>query len=91
VLNVIKHDSSGLDKDKYYEMRFEDLENNPVNELTALYKAFGFKNHTDLQVRVNDFLKENKDFQKNTYFLTAEDDALIRRKLKHHMEYFRYI
>lgn len=90
LLQVIRQDSTFLDKEKFYEMRFEDLEKDPVHELTELYRAFGLKQDNDLAQRIDEFLKENNNFQKNTYPLSNGDEALIRRKLQHHMEYFNY-
>lgn len=90
VLSSIRKEKESFPENKFYEMRFENLESDPVREIGKLYKAFNLNYNNEFEKKVKSFLSELQGFQKNSFQLTGEEKKLIHNRLRHHMEHYGY-
>jgi omega-hydroxy-beta-dihydromenaquinone-9 sulfotransferase len=91
IMKVIRRDLSALPHEFYHEIRFEDLESDPVGSLKSLYQALKLEFSDELEEKVRVYLSEVKDYQKNEFHLTEEEKNTISVTLEHHMKYYRYL
>jgi len=90
VLSAIRNDKESLPEKRFYEMPFEDLESDPVKEITKLYKAFNLNYNDEFEKKMISFLSDLQGFQKNIFHLTTAEKTRIYSRLRHHMEHFGY-
>lgn len=90
VLSAIRKDTASLPEKKFYEMCFENLESDPVQEITKLYKAFNLNYNHEFEEKVKSFLSEIGGFQKNIFHLSIDETIFIHQRLWHHMEHYGY-
>jgi hypothetical protein len=75
-----------LPENRYFNVKFEDLEKDPLQTLNILYKHMGTGLDSSHEQAVKSFLSENADFRKNRYTLTADEVSLIQKELKEELE-----
>ncbi len=90
VLRNIRKALLELPQEHYAEIRFEDFEKDPSAVLKEIYTHLGLDFSDAFKSGVDDFLKENADYKKNTYILEEHQKELIRTRLKTHMATGRY-
>jgi omega-hydroxy-beta-dihydromenaquinone-9 sulfotransferase len=88
VLNYINLNSKELPDQSYCEIKYENLEENPVEEIKRAYKKLGLPFSDTLEESIRQ--RHCKEFIKNKYSLSDEDKTYISEKLKHHMERYGY-
>ena len=77
---------SRLPENRYYEVKFEDFEKDPMQSITMLYKHLGKEMSSLHKQAIMSFLEENRDFRKNHYTLTEDEVSLIEEKLKEELD-----
>lgn len=82
MLKKIDIDLKGLPEDRYYEIKFEDLEKNPVKEIKSIYNHFNVQFSEEFDKQINDFLISVKGYQKNKYTMPEGDKLEINNILK---------
>ncbi len=55
-----------IPKEQFCEVRFTDLERDPMQQLQAIYRAFGFSFSEGLYQKLRGYLKARQDYRKNT-------------------------
>jgi hypothetical protein len=90
VLSVIGKDKNLLPSGYFHEMRFEDLQTKPVEELKKMYNRFDMKFEDSLQSDILTYLEGLKNYEKNVFHLTEDEKSIIRKSLGDHMEIFNY-
>jgi hypothetical protein len=90
ILSAVRKDTASLPEEKFYEMCFENLESDPVMEITKLYKAFNLNYNNAFEEKLKLFLSVIKGFQKNTFHLSKDEKTFIRQRLGHHMDHYGY-
>ena len=90
VLSTIEKDKSVLPEENFYEMKFEDLEADPVAELKKIYSRFHLPFDDDFHHSLQVFTDGLKNYRKNEFHLEEEEKELIRRQLFRHMHIFNY-
>ena len=55
-----------------YELRFEDLQDDPIGELRKIYEQFNFSGFDVLQARLQETLGDHHDYRKNEYELNED-------------------
>ena len=90
VLSTIEKDKSVLPEENFYEMKFEDLEADPVAELKKIYSRFHMPFDDALRYNIQSFMDRLKNYRKNEFQLEEEEKELIRRQLFRHMHIFNY-
>ncbi len=73
----INTDLGKLPDETHYEIRFEDLEKNPVEELKKLYKYFNWDFTDSFENRIKSHLESLKGFKKNKFVLSESDKKII--------------
>jgi omega-hydroxy-beta-dihydromenaquinone-9 sulfotransferase len=88
VLNYIHLHTKDLPEQSFYEIKYEDLEKNPVEEIKKAYKKLGLPFTSELENSI--IVRHSDDFVKNKYSISEKDKTYIFDKLKHHMERYGY-
>jgi omega-hydroxy-beta-dihydromenaquinone-9 sulfotransferase len=90
VLTTIEKDRSVLPEENFYEMKFEDLEVDPVAEFRKIYSRFHMPFDEALSHNIQSFMDSLKDYRKNEFILEDEEKEMIHNQLHQHMQNFNY-
>jgi hypothetical protein len=82
----IEKDFKGLSAEKHYELKFEDLEKNPINEIKAIYKHLNVQFSDEFEQQIIQFLNSVKGYKKNKYTIPESDKLEINNILKSWMQ-----
>jgi len=82
MLLKINQDVKKLPANKYYEIKFEDLEKNPVQNIKTLYQHLGVQFSEEFEEQLNQFLISVKGYQKNKYSIPEGERLEINNILK---------
>ncbi len=85
MLQTIHNDLSFLEPQRYTEVKYEDLENDPIHVMRSIYNHLNLDYSTDLDHKIQNFLVEEKDYKKNVHQLSVEDSQIIVSELKDFM------
>jgi omega-hydroxy-beta-dihydromenaquinone-9 sulfotransferase len=88
IMNVIRHDLKSLPVGTYFELKFEELEADPVGSLKLLFQSLNLDFSEEYEKKVRIFLSETKDYKKNKFQLTLEEKKMITTSLEHHIKYW---
>jgi hypothetical protein len=77
----LETDLAALPAARRSEVRFEDLEADPVRVLRALYASLDLTFDAQHETRVRAFLDELRGYRKNSYSLDPKVESLIRERL----------
>ncbi len=91
LLTTLRRDLGHLDNNQYIEVKFEDLENNPVAALENIYKHFYLTISQPFKDEINRFLSHNKNYKKNNYPIEGNVKNKIRNNLHEHMAHYGYL
>ncbi len=78
-----------IPKENLYEIKFEDVRDDPLGHLYKIYEHFGFNNKNVL-TRWNKYLNSIKNYKQNSYRLTDYDIQLVNENMKFVMEEYGY-
>jgi hypothetical protein len=70
-----------VDPARFYELRYEDLVRDPVEQMRALYEHFGLGGFEEVKPRVQGYLRSIGEYQTNRYRISAELRAKIAARL----------
>ncbi|MCX6248990.1 MAG: sulfotransferase [Bacteroidetes bacterium] len=90
VLKTIERDKVYLREEQFFEMRFEDLESDPVTEIKKVYSKFNMHFNEDLGWKIISFAGSLRNYKKNEFKITDEEKSVIHNRLHQHMVYFNY-
>jgi hypothetical protein len=76
-LEYVADQRSKLDPGQFTEVAFEDLEKDPVKELKRIYEELGLVYTDDFDTEVARFLEKNRDYRKNRYQLSGDEEKRI--------------
>lgn len=82
MMRKIDADLKELPKDRYFEIKFEDLEQNPITEIKSIYKHLNVEFSIKYEEQINEFLISVKEYQKNKYVMPVGDKLEINNILK---------
>lgn len=91
MLTTIQRDMKKIPDYNYTEVKFEDLEQNPIKEIKRIFEKLELRYSTEYENNINKFLNEIKDFKKNKYVLTTKDKETIDNKLNDYIKYYGYL
>jgi hypothetical protein len=72
------------------DIRYEDIENDPVKKISGLYNDLNLPFSDSLTGNINNFIDEMKHYKKNEFSLSEEDQVFIRKHLAWYMEKMKY-
>jgi omega-hydroxy-beta-dihydromenaquinone-9 sulfotransferase len=90
LLEKVEKDKIHIPQGSFAEIKFEDLEKDVINTLKKAYNEIGLTFSSQFEQKLYAFLKENKDYKKNSYSLQTEEKELISRKLESHFKRLNY-
>jgi len=90
VLATIEKDKSVVPQENFYEMKFEDLEADPVAEFRKLYSRFHMPFDDELSCNIQSFMYSLKNYKKNEFYLSDEEKEFIHKQLNQYMQIFKY-
>ncbi|HAF28804.1 MAG TPA: hypothetical protein DCG75_07125 [Bacteroidales bacterium] len=82
MLKKIDSDKQNLQENRFYELKFEDLENDPVREIESIYNHLNVQFSEKFKQQISNFLISVKDYQKNKYTMPDGDKLKINNILK---------
>jgi omega-hydroxy-beta-dihydromenaquinone-9 sulfotransferase len=82
MLNKIEEDAKKLPEERFYELKFEDLEKNPSEEIKNIYSQLNVEFSEEFEKQISDFLISVKEYQKNKYTMPEGDKLEINNILK---------
>ncbi len=88
--NIYEH-LSLLPEESYKELRFEDLEHDPINTIKSIYAHFDIDYSENFDTLLKKFLQSISTYKKNKYNVTEEQEAMISRRLHTHLDRGGYI
>ncbi|MBP1668358.1 MAG: hypothetical protein H6Q21_724 [Bacteroidetes bacterium] len=77
-VEYVSRERKRLSENQFAEIRYEDLENNPVMELKRIYTELNLSWSEEFEENVEKFLASRKDYKKNVYQLTPQEKDRIR-------------
>jgi hypothetical protein len=80
-----------LGNNEFTEVKYEDLEANPVKELKRIYTELNFEFSDEFEARIIQFMEEKKDYKKNVFTLTSEEKSIINNRLNLYFQTYNYI
>jgi hypothetical protein len=90
LLKTIEKDTTVIPLSNYYEMRFEDLEADPLAEIKKIYTRFHMPIDDQLCQKIQSFIDNLTPYKKNEFQLAEDEKGLIHKYLDHHMQFFNY-
>jgi hypothetical protein len=90
LLNIVKNDSLVIPNGNFVEIKFEDLEADPVNEIRNIYSRFQMPIDDTFISNLESFLNSLKTYKKNIFYLTESEKEMIRKHLSEQMLIFNY-
>jgi omega-hydroxy-beta-dihydromenaquinone-9 sulfotransferase len=91
MLKEIRNQLGKLPRGSYSEVCYENLEKDPVHTLRKAYIEIGLEFTNEFETYLNEFLTENRNYEKNIYTITEEDKEIITRNLEESMKYYGYL
>ena len=86
----ITEGTAELPPGSYAEIRFEEMEKDAVNSIRGLYSALGLKFPENMKGKIEKYMAENRNFQKNRFMLSEEEKTVIRSQLNDYMRKYKY-
>ncbi|MEZ5198903.1 MAG: sulfotransferase [Bacteroidales bacterium] len=86
----VQADLKELPESRWFEIRFEEFEKDPVSNLQKMYECLNLTFSDEYTAALNEKLLQLKGHKKNKYVLSDEHKKLIREKLKKHFAYYNY-
>ncbi len=74
-------DSKQLPEEDYVEVRFEDMEEDPICELERIYRTLKLPGFARALPLINDYLQSVRGYRKNTYRFEQANVNLVRENL----------
>lgn len=66
-MDKLFQDTTLIPKENLYELKFEDFEVNPLSELEAIYKQFGFTHFESVLPELTAYVDSKKSYKKNNH------------------------
>lgn len=86
MLKQIDNDLKLLPKERYCEIKFEELEKDPLKEIQLIYKHLNVEFSSEFEKQISRFLNSVKEYKKNKYVMLEGDKLSISNILKSWME-----
>ncbi|MEO0373481.1 MAG: sulfotransferase [Cyanobacteria bacterium P01_A01_bin.17] len=91
LMGALEVDSGQLPNDSFVEIRFEDLECDPMGQLAKIYNTLNLPNYEQAQPHFKDYLQKLGTYQKNSYPPNVEDRAKVDRLWKPFIQKWSYV
>ncbi len=89
-LDVYERDRKTVPEGQLHEVRFEDLADNPVEELKKLYEHLNLPGYDNLVENMQPYLKDQKSYKKNKFEMDAAQEKKIYERWQKAFEMLGY-
>lgn len=89
-LDVYGRDRETVPEGQLHEVRFEELEADPVGELRKVYEHLNIPGFEQLEKNMQPYLKDQKSYKKNRYEMDAAQEKKIYERWHKAFEMFGY-
>jgi omega-hydroxy-beta-dihydromenaquinone-9 sulfotransferase len=79
LMSALDIEGSQLPSDSFVEVRFEDLESDPMRQLQTIYSTLNLPNYEQAQLRFEGYLQQLGAYQKNSYPPNSENMEKVNR------------
>jgi hypothetical protein len=79
-----------LAQSSFSEVRYEDLEKDPVGEIRRIYSELGLVFSSEHGKSILQFMEEKKSYRKNIFTLSGDEKNVISRVLGDYMHNYGY-
>ena len=87
---TIRQQAAGLPPGRYCEVRYEELEKDPVSCIRSAYSELGIPFSETFEHNITHFLEEVSGYRKNVFSLSETDKQTILDKMKGFMSRYGY-
>lgn len=89
-LDVYERDRQLVPEGQLHEVRFEDLETDPVGELRKVYENLNIPGIDELEKNMQSYLRDQKSYKKNKYEMDAAQEKKIYERWQKAFQLFGY-
>lgn len=86
----VNENKGKLKSNEFAEVRYEDLENNPVRELKRIYEKLELQFTPEFEAGIIQFMEEKKNYKKNVFTLSDEEKTTISIRLRDYFKTYNY-
>jgi len=79
-----------LADDQIYELRYEELVENPLERLRQIYGQLGLGDFSSVESRIQEYLADVKNYRPNHYELSEEQRRVVRQRWRSYFESYGY-
>jgi omega-hydroxy-beta-dihydromenaquinone-9 sulfotransferase len=87
---VIERELAAQPPGKYLKICYEDLESDPIHEISGIYKALDLEFTADYENSIRGYLEKERDFKKNSYNFDDGQKAQVYNLMKAQFEQYQY-
>ena len=80
LFHALQREKERIPEKQYHEVRFEDLETNPIKTLSEIYEQLDLGDFNLVQPAIQKFLRAQGSYQKNVFNLTAQEREEVARR-----------
>lgn len=91
LMQALRADSADLPPHQFIEIRFEDLEANPLQELERVFQRLKLSNFTDAQPHIQAYLSGLQGYRKNEYDLAPKTIEKVEAHWKPYIQQWGYV
>ncbi len=86
----VNENKDRLKSNEFAEVKYEDLEINPVRELKSIYEKLDLQFTPEFEAGIIQFMEEKKNYKKNVFNLSDEEKTIISKKLRNYFQTYNY-
>jgi hypothetical protein len=88
--NALEEGKRLVDASRFYELRYEDLVRDPVEQMRTLYDHLGLPGFEDVQPKLEEYVKRTKGYETNRYEMSPELREKIRQRWGEVIRWYGY-
>jgi hypothetical protein len=86
----VEENKGKLGKNEFGVVKYEDMEQNPVQELKRIYAELNLDFKSEFETRIIEFMEMKKGYKKNVFNLLSKEKSRIYKKLNQYFQAFNY-
>lgn len=90
LFSLFERDKNLIPEGSLHEMKFEDLEAEPVETLRKMYQGLGLPGFDSFETRLDEYLKSIASYEKNIFKMSEEDREKVRRAWGKNFDLYGY-
>ena len=90
MMRALEADSAGLPSNQYFEMRFDDLQAHPIEQLSRIYAQLELDGYEAARPRYLEYLDSVRGYQKNVYRYPTAETARVGVAWGHFIQKWGY-